>query len=532
MSIRKLLSVTSLVCMMPLAACEEESDDSSAEDASTPGAAADAGSAPIMDGNDFGSDGGVIGTPGADGSTAPVVMPSADGGTALPPPHDAGAPVVSDGGSTSPGNTPSGTVPHFFLPTGEPTNTAEPAVEIDGQNNVHTAYPAYVRGGAFYAFCSAASCKSPADAKHVEFETDGTVDTAMLALTSDGRPRILLTTYLSIYYAQCDRGCTERSNWSLVQLINQGSDVTATGESLALDPAGNPRFIMHGRRNPYDFFTPKVTDTRLASCDANCQDPASWSFQVIAEKEIWEGSHLRYDASGRAHVATTVFNYADTTQGPLLAYLTCQGACNTVGTWSGTGFGEPVVSLTDVVSISPTISLALTKAGQPRVAMLIKDNQGKRSIGYAECDADCAKSDTWRGINLWGVDSPIGAGIDLALTSNNVPVFAHTINYNIVLTYCQEEPCTANGAKWESTNVERSADIPADTIFLEWNCTVGAWFLHNPSLALTSDDKPRVGYQSRDISGGVSRPDPLKPRCTAGTDMTFSRLALLPSYIE
>ena len=69
-----------------------------------------------------------------------------------------------------------------------------------------------------------------------------------------------------------------------------------------------------------------------------------------------------------------------------------------------------------------------------------------------------------------------------------------------------------------------------DRIFLEWNCTIGAWFLHSPSIALTSDGKPRVGYQSRDVSGGVSRPDPTKPRCVAGTDMTFSRLGLLDTY--
>jgi hypothetical protein len=56
---------------------------------------------------------------------------------------------------------------------------------------------------------------------------------------------------------------------------------------------------------------------------------------------------------------------------------------------------------------------------------------------------------------------------------------------------------------------------------------VGAWFLHNPSIAVASDGKPVIGYQSRDISGGWSNPDPTKPRCAAGTDMTWSRLAVI-----
>jgi hypothetical protein len=68
-----------------------------------------------------------------------------------------------------------------------------------------------------------------------------------------------------------------------------------------------------------------------------------------------------------------------------------------------------------------------------------------------------------------------------------------------------------------------------DRIFPYPNCNVGAWFLHSPSLALTRDGRPRVGYQARDISGGWSNPDPTRPGCVAGTDMTFSRLAVMSS---
>ena len=42
---------------------------------------------------------------------------------------------------------------------------------------------------------------------------------------------------------------------------------------------------------------------------------------------------------------------------------------------------------------------------------------------------------------------------------------------------------------------------------------------------LANADTP--GYQARDISGGWSNPDPNMPDCEAGTDMTWSRLALL-----
>jgi hypothetical protein len=45
------------------------------------------------------------------------------------------------------------------------------------------------------------------------------------------------------------------------------------------------------------------------------------------------------------------------------------------------------------------------------------------------------------------------------------------------------------------------------------------------SIAFTARGEPRVGYQIRDVSGGLDNPDPTKPDCEAGTDMTWSRLA-------
>ena len=56
---------------------------------------------------------------------------------------------------------------------------------------------------------------------------------------------------------------------------------------------------------------------------------------------------------------------------------------------------------------------------------------------------------------------------------------------------------------------------------------VATWTLHSPSIALDAHGEPRVGYQARDISGGLDNPDPTKPDCEAGTDMTWSRLALM-----
>ncbi|MFA5551736.1 MAG: hypothetical protein WDA03_08990, partial [Trueperaceae bacterium] len=77
---------------------------------------------------------------------------------------------------------------------------------------------------------------------------------------------------------------------------------------------------------------------------------------------------------------------------------------------------------------------------------------------------------------------------------------------------------------------EMASDIPPDDIFLFHNCTVGMWFLRQPALAIQPNGLPVVAYRAEDISSGFTTPDPTKPACVAGVDMTLARLAVLGSY--
>ncbi len=118
----------------------------------------------------------------------------------------------------------------------------------------------------------------------------------------------------------------------------------------------------------------------------------------------------------------------------------------------------------------------------------------------------------------------IQVGLDLALDANDHPRFVHTLNYNIALAQCDDLPCSDADSEWKMSWVEVSGNIPKDNIILFPNCTVAAWFLHSPSMVLDQDGNPYVGYQARDVSGGVSNPDPLEQDCVAGTDMTLTRM--------
>lgn len=453
---------------------------------------------------------------------------SPTGGAASGAGGNAASGGLSGTGGSATGGSGSGDVPatRFFLPTGEPDNTSAPSLEVDSQGGLHAVYPAYAGGNAYYAYCGT-DCKGTDDVKVVTFETQGTVANSMLALTRDGHPRVLLSAFQKVYYASCDTDCTNRASWTLSMILDHQSDREISGEALALDSKGRPRFLMHTYR-AYLGIGQKPPKTWYATCDASCDNPTSWTYSEIAQ-EIWEGTTLRFDANDQPRIATVVnFNEGDQAGQKLSAYLECMGDCTTSDGWNGIGFIKPFESLTEAVSIHPTVSMALTRAGGPRVAVLGQDENGSKRIVYFECDSDCS-NDHWQGAVVSNHDK-IDAGLDLALDAQDHPRLTYTLDYNIGMAFCDATVCGGPNSSWDLTKVELSRDIPPDAIFLWDNCTVGAWFLHNPSLALTTDGKPRVGYQARDISGGWSQPDPTKPPCVAGTDMTWSRVALLASY--
>lgn len=495
MSMRSVLGTMSVACALTVAGCWDENKDEADSQQ-------DAGDEPGDDAGQGKPDGGA-GDAGQDGDA------SGDGGSG-----DGGLPADPQDAT------------QFFLPTGEPDNTSAPTVEIDAAGNVHTVYPAYAGGDAYYAFCASGGCDGSEDAQVVKLATDGTVANAMLALTADGRPRVLLSAYSKVYFASCESDCGKQESWSLSLILEHGGKREITGEALALDSQGRPRFLMHTYRALFGIGQ-QAPEQIYASCDANCGTPASWRYDVV-EHEIWYGSDLEIDAQDRVHVGTTVFPYEGTSEKDgLSAYLLCDDAsCNSVGSFNGIGFNPPFESRTEAVSMYPTVSLAVTAAGAPRIAVMAESAENEKQLIYYECNQSCRGGDSWSGTILTQ-HSALGAGIDLALDKQGHPRLVYTFNYNILMRYCDDASCTAETSTWGDALVESSSSIPPDNIFLWDNCTVGAWFLHDPSLALSPSGAPRVGYQARDISGGVSNPDPTKPRCVAGTDMTWSRLAVL-----
>jgi hypothetical protein len=526
MTVRLSALVLSVIAFSAVA-CEVSTGDDS-EDGDAKGGrsgSSDAGSGNDPSAGEAGSDSG-SNTTGGRPSQQPDDEPAEAGSGGEPQqPDEPGEPDEEP--DTDPPPSSSETA-RFFLPMTEPTNTSAPTIELDAKGGIHAVYARYVIGGAFYAYC-AGSCETDEDMNVVEFETDGTVHNAMLALDKAGHPRVLLSTMSKVYYASCDSNCGVQSSWETSEILDHGGDREVTGEAFAVDPDGNPRFLMHTYR-AYLGIGQKPRHTWYLACDGDCQDPASWNESQIAD-QTWEGTHLRYDARGVAHIAT-VANVEEegVVTKKLGAYLECAEACETEDNWVGAGLYEAYEDEIEVVAMKPTVSMALTSDGKPRVVVLGKNAEGNRNIVYFECEEDCTQ-DNWLG-SIISDHEKITTGLDLALDKAGRPRIAYTLDYNIALAYCDGGNCAGENASWDLTKVEFGSDMPPDEIFLWDNCTVGFWFLHNPSLAIDANGAPRVGYQARDISGGVSNPDPTRPDCVAGTDMTWSRISVMSSYKE
>lgn len=260
-----------------------------------------------------------------------------------------------------------------------------------------------------------------------------------------------------------------------------------TGEAFALDREGRPRFLAHtyvaklgiGQKTP---------ETHWVSCDTACDDASSWTSSKIAS-EMWQSPSLRFDAENRAKVAAVVrVEMSQSSSGKDVgAYIEAQGDPSKESSWKGIAFGLAHSSSVKAVPMPPTIAMALTKTGAPRVVYMGTDSQtsGKRQITFMACDTDCTE-DKWQG-QLVTDDDRIQAGLDLALDAKDQPRVVYSLDFNIGIA-------SFDGTKWDSAKVEAGGDMPTDRIFLWDNCTVGAWFLHSPSIAITPDGQARVGY--------------------------------------
>lgn len=407
--------------------------------------------------------------------------------------------------------------------------TADPTVRVDPAGGVHVAFTPqsatadHPTRPAYYAYCPA-GCDGPHAFTLVPLG-DG-VDFAALALTPDGRPRLLARVPVQsgaifVYqYWACDAGCASPAGWSSAALgyayARQTGWVEPFIHSFALDGQGRPRFVYYDAGQDYE---DPHAGAFYAWCDAGCLDPANWYETRLTGDSHATDFHLAFGPAGGPRLAYATYDGDNALQ--QVAYAECDRNCDAAGNWSGSVLADTVSS--GVTSFA-TFSLAVTSDGRPRLALYSGTGLGgslpPNGLYYLACDAaNCGGAGAWTGVRLELPETRGEDGVALALDGQNRPRLAYhaplAAGLGLHYAWC-DAGCAGSAAAWSSGEVEPSdaanAELPIPPwpgcSFPECNppippCTMSSWDVGlHPSLALDGAGNARVAYDAFHRQGG------------------------------
>jgi hypothetical protein len=164
-------------------------------------------------------------------------------------------------------------------------------------------------------------------------------DQAALAVTPDGRPRLLAKVYAvdeegaeiesgaGLYYYECDAGCDTRTAFRRTRIIDTGSgSYPNPGWDLEVLPDGRPRVAF--------FAGPGMPQENLDNsllylwCDADCASDSSWYGHGVTAKGDGEAPDIALTADGKPRLAF-LGQYGD------LGALACDVDCESdAGQWT------------------------------------------------------------------------------------------------------------------------------------------------------------------------------------------------------
>ncbi|MEZ4558516.1 MAG: hypothetical protein R2854_19155 [Caldilineaceae bacterium] len=432
-------------------------------------------------------------------------------------PYIAAAPQATPAPTATAVPTPDAPVVEVFVDTRWKTSNA--AIQVDNRGALHVAYyyyePQYGPDpdgasnptGAVYLTC-AARCDDGANWAGVSLGER--VNEVQLALTADGRPRLLYRTWESTVftdgrdyvYAACDVACTEPANWTeTVVASSYGTDSfdiqddNLPQRSFALDPQGRPHFVYLDRNYVTE---PDRYGLYYLACDAACTDAANWTdtllTAVTSEPFDWElvkYPTLTFTAAGEPRLVSAEFFPLGEGE-PGLTYFACDTECDDAANWGH-------VRLADRGQGSePSVDLALDHGGRPRLAFYQEsiDNVTGQRLYYLWCDGACLDADNWQQLEL-GLGPRNGQEPDIALDGAGRPRIAYA-DYDVGglgYAWCDGDCTTAAG--WQHVNVETSAALAQVwPVAYPPHCDAGLWDGMTPSLALDRAGLPWVAYDT------------------------------------
>ena len=424
-------------------------------------------------------DGFVAGTSPAPRTPTPTASP-APAATATPNPPS-GEPVRTD----------------IFFDQKWRTSSASVATDADGGIHIAGYYYQSYRSGptsAFYRYCPAA-CDNPDNWERVALLD--MVNEVQLALTPDGRPRLLIRATRDkqdgdeYYYAECNADCTKPAGWKSVEVQKGGStylyqlyDDDQPQRSFALDPQGRPRFLYLDSNY---WIEPDRYGTYYKYCDVDCTDVDNWGEVLIGryddsvyDYEMFEYPSLVFTRQGQPRVLAAYIDFDQADQEtPLLHYLQCDAGCADVDNW------DRVDLWPRGQGPEPGWDLALDAQDRPRIAYFpaALEAGGGEQLYYGLCNADCTDGESWQLVNL-ELGEGNGGDPDIVFDPDGFPriVYVSHSGGAVGLAECLAA-CDTTAAEWDTILLDSNTELENDwAVPLAPICDGGLWNFWTPSL--------------------------------------------------
>lgn len=405
------------------------------------------------------------------------------------------------GGNPPPPPPPPGSAGGVFVTRNRQTQGAEAAVDPQGGMHFASTALAPLRDDpqAFYSYCPAqpaGACAAFANWRTVALATQ--VDEVQLALTPDGKPRLMIrqsnigsgAASKTYYYAECNTACTEAARWQITPVAStndaSAEDYAQPQRSFALDAQGRPRLFFYGGR----FGTGSTYGASYASCDTNCTQQDNWTVtEVIERGSIVDYPVLAFTRDGRPRVLAVTY-----AGGIYLTYITCDAECHDAGNWRQT----PILDRGE--GQGPVWDLQLDSNDRPRIAFLQGELAGNpERLLYGWCDADCAAGpESWQ-LLVFGLgpdEQQIGYEPSLALDAQDRPRIAVRTRYDgggLSFIWCNTA-CNGPNGDWNDRVIEANTVLDEDTsVPTPANCTPLSWRGGlRPELALDTAGNLRI----------------------------------------
>lgn len=383
--------------------------------------------------------------------------------------------------------------------------TSHSRLAVDASGGTHLAY--YYREPdvenrpthAVYAYC-ATQCDQ--DASWQQVGLGSRVRDVELELTPSGQPRLLVTAESTVFaggkdyaYAACDANCTQPAGWTYTRVASATTPFDSD-DALAQHPFELDSFGAP-RFVYYDEHRAAAhAGLFLASCDARCDDATQWQELLLTKKNV-RGEERAYHPS----LAFSPDDRPRVISAEFFAIGSTEAALGYLACeryCDDSANWERVVLAPRGTGAHASADLAVDLGGSPRIAFYQDALPGGRGdrLFWMACDGSCLQPDSWVTVDL-GLGPSAGQEPDIELDGQGRPWIAYldSTRGGVGITTC--DATCVDVRRWRFGQLEDRADLAqAWPTGYPQGCHTGQWHAVAPSLVLPAGDVPIVGFDA------------------------------------